>query len=137
MRNSKSVWQNRRNTDMYVSTQCGHCFPCHREQLTECSPIFAKMFEWIEESKKHKQNKDYEVVFTEMIGWNNDFPNFKIEGDKNAIEGMLQFLYDGTLSSNIDASLVLQLAHKYKIKDLVIVAATRILESVKATKGPV
>ena len=48
-----------------------------------------------------------------------------LQGDSAAMEAMLQFLYTRDLAASTKAILILPLAHKYQIEDLVVITTKR------------
>mmetsp|Transcript_15742 Transcript_15742/g.44038 ORF Transcript_15742/g.44038 Transcript_15742/m.44038 type:complete len:337 (-) Transcript_15742:19-1029(-) len=105
-RANRLIWEQRKYTDLVVKTNDGHKVCCHRAFLLT-SPVFA----------------------VELERWVKEPVEISVDGCHSAVEGMLEFLYTGQLSIQVDAAAVLPLAHRYQIDDLTSAALRRLLDN--------
>ena len=94
------AWKRRRFTDYTIVCE-GVEFPCHREVLASCSPVFARALE----TNQYKEgcSKRYELEGTEVA----------------IVKSMVEFLYTGSLAESCDDLVeLLCLADKYQVEDL-------------------
>jgi len=99
MKVRKTMWEDRVFTDAVVV--CGaSSFPVHRSLLAATSQFFAKAF-----SSTMREGLDAKVVID--------------DAKHECVEAVLQYLYKGTVSSNVDSIALLPLAHRLEVTGLV------------------